>query len=80
MITQRAKILSYCAEHGSITAREAFIHLNINSPRKCISDIRKSGLYEVESVVEQKVNADGEKIRWSRYFIKEKDNEQIQKS
>lgn len=80
MITQRAKILSYCAEHGSITAREAFIKLNINSPRKVISDIKNSGQYDVESIVERKMDTDGKKIRWRRYFIKEKNNEQIQKS
>lgn len=72
MITQRAKVLEYCAKHGSITAREAFINLNINSPRKCISDIRKSGLYEVESVVESKTDSDGKTVRWHRYYIKEK--------
>lgn len=72
MITQRAKVLEYCAEHGSITAREAFINLNINSPRKCISDIRKSGRYEVESVVEHKTDSDGNTVRWNRYYIKEK--------
>jgi hypothetical protein len=72
MKTQRFKVLSYCAEHGSITAREAFIKLNINSPRKVISDIKNSGLYDVESVVEHKTDTDGNKIRWRRYFIKEK--------
>lgn len=80
MITQKLKVLSYCAEHGSITAREAFIKLNINSPRKVISDIKNSGLYDVESIVEQKMDSDGNKIRWRRYFIKEKSRDEVQKS
>ena len=47
--TQCGKILEYCAEHGSITAREAFIHLGINSPRKAISVLKRKG-YKVKTV------------------------------
>lgn len=71
MNTQKRKIIDYCAQHGSITAREAFIDLNINSPRKVISDIKSSGLYDVESIEERKRDTDGRMIRWRRYFIKE---------
>jgi hypothetical protein len=71
MNTQKRKIIDYCAQYGSITAREAFIDLNINSPRKVISDIKNSGLYAVESVVESKKDTDGRTIRWRRYFVKE---------
>ena len=69
--TQKTKILAYCEEHGSITVREAFTKLNINSPTKCISEIRKSGLYTVDDVAESKTNKDGSTTRWKRYFIKE---------
>ena len=62
--TQRNKILAYCAEHGSITVREAFTKLGINSPTKRISEMKKSGLYKIE-VVEEKDSAK----RWNRYFI-----------
>ena len=62
--TDYGKILAYCAEHGSITAREAFIHLNINSPRKVISDLRKKG-YVVRT--EQMYN--NGKTPYNRYFI-----------
>jgi hypothetical protein len=58
------KILEYCAEHGSITAREAFVHLNINSPRKVISDLRKKG-YEVRV---EKMDNKG-KTPYNKYFI-----------
>ena len=50
--TQKGKILGYCAEHGSITIRDAFEKLHINSPSKRISELRKSGDYDVKSIVE----------------------------
>lgn len=65
--TQRGKILEYCAKHGSITAREAFIHLHINSPRKTISDMRRKG-YEVKTV---EVYNNGKKP-YHRYYISKK--------
>ena len=67
--TQKGKILGYCAEHGSITIREAFEQLHINSPSKRISELRKSGEYEVKSVVETRVNAAGDEVKFKRYFI-----------
>lgn len=68
--TQRGKILGYCAEHGSITVREAFEKLNINSPTKRISELKQAG-YDVQSVVETRDKADGETVRFKRYFIHE---------
>ena len=67
--TQQAKILAYCEEHGSITARDAFIKLDINSPRKVISDIRQAG-YDVQTLTEVKEKANGDTVRYTRYFIK----------
>lgn len=66
--TQVEKILAYCAEHGSITAREVFINLNVNSPRKVISLLRKSGDYTVTALPE----TNGE-TRWMRYYIRKKE-------
>ena len=66
--TQCGKILMYCHEHGSITAREAFIHLGINSPRKAISILKRKG-YEVEGVDMY----NGGKKPYKRYFIHKKD-------
>ena len=68
--TQQAKILAYCKQHGSITIREAFTKLHINSPSKRISELRNSGRYEVSDVTESKTK-NGETTRWKRYFIKE---------
>ena len=71
--TQKGKILAYCEEHGSITIREAFTELNINSPSKRISEIRKSGCYNVDAIEESRTDTDGNTTRWKRYFIKEAD-------
>lgn len=69
--TQRMKILSYCEQHGSITIREAFTKLHINSPSKRISEMRNSGKYNVESIDESKTDKHGNTTRWKRYFINE---------
>lgn len=68
--TQKGKILGFCAENGSITIREAFEKLHINSPSKRISELRASG-YDVQSTVEKRINSDGDEVRFKRYFIKE---------
>lgn len=65
--TQYGKILEYCHNHGSITAREAFIHLGINSPRKAISILKKKG-YEIKIV---KMENNG-KTPYNRYYISKK--------
>ena len=69
--TQRMKIIAYCKEHGSITIRDAFIKLKINSPSKRISEIRNSGKYVVNSIDESKTDKDGNTTRWKRYLITE---------
>ena len=69
--TQRTKILTYCEQHGSITIRDAFTKLNINSPSKRISELRNSGKYSVKSIDESKTDKDGNTTRWKRYFINE---------
>lgn len=66
--TQRGKILAYCKEHGSITVRDAFTKLNINSPTKRISELRQSG-YIVQTFDETRVKDNGETVRYKRYFI-----------
>lgn len=66
--TQKRKILQYCAEHGSITVREAFEKLNINSPTKRISELRASG-YDVQTLDEARTKKCGETVKFRRYFI-----------
>lgn len=69
---QHEKILDYCEKHGSITVREAFVELNINSPTKRISELRRAG-YAVEQETLTRINSSGRKVRYVRYQIKRKD-------
>ena len=69
--TQRGLILAYCKEHGSITVRDAVVKLNINSPRKIISELRNSVDYLVDDITEYKYNDAGKvENKYKRYFIK----------
>lgn len=65
-----AKILAYCFLHGSITVRDAAVKLDINSPTKVISNMRKSPKYDVQDIFETSVNSSGETKRYKRYYIK----------
>lgn len=68
--TQKGKILGYCAEHGSITIRDAFEKLHINSPSKRISELRNSGDYVVTDITQYKYNDEGKiETKYKRYFI-----------
>lgn len=66
-VTQQKKILAFCNLNGSITVRDAFEKLKMNSPTKRISEMRASPLYVVEDVTEY--NQEG--TPYKRYFIKE---------
>ena len=68
--TQIGKVLAYCKKHGSITIRDACVKLDINSPTKTISNMRLSGLYDVQDITEVKTKENGETVRYKRYFIK----------
>lgn len=70
--TQKNKILAFCEKYGSITVRDAFEKLNINSPTKRISELRASGHYEVETFEEKETNSLGETVRFNRYFIRKR--------
>lgn len=69
--TQKKKIVAFCKAHGSITVRDAYDKLDINSPTKRISELRHSPNYVVETVEESRVNSDGDTVKYNRYFIKE---------
>jgi hypothetical protein len=72
--SQKAKILDYCKRNGSITVRDAFEKLHINSPTKRISELRQAG-YKVDSAEEVRLdNLGNVQSRYKRYFISEVDN------
>lgn len=73
MESQRKRILKYCEDNGSITIREAFEELNINSPTKRISELRRLG-YDVQDITETRRNAAGKSVRYKRYYITRSDN------
>ena len=64
--SQCGKIIEFCKRRGSFTTMDC-LGLGIASPRKRLSEIRRSPFYEVSSVPEE--SADG--IQYNRYFIKE---------
>lgn len=68
--TQRAKILAYCREYGSITVRDACVKLGINSPTKRFSEMRQSPSYDVQTIWETREKDCGEVVRYNRYFIR----------
>lgn len=66
---QRNRIIQYIRENGSATVRELFIYLNINSPTKRLSELRKLGLIRDEE--ERKMRQDGTVVRFKRYYLEE---------
>ena len=68
-VTQAEKIVNYCEKHGSITVRDMCVELEINSPRKVVSAMRQSPLYDVQDIKESRVNRAGETKSYKRYYI-----------
>ena len=63
--SQRQRIVSFCEMNGSITVRDAYTKLNINSPTKRISELKSMG-YDVDTEWER-----NETCRYKRYYISE---------
>lgn len=68
-MAQRQKIIAWCETYGSITNREAVINLGINSHTKRISEIEKSGLYDVRKEKIVRKNVYGKKTNYTKYYI-----------
>ena len=66
---QRSKILDLIHEKGSATVREIFTELNINSPTKRLSELRKMGVIREEW--DFRLHEDGSKVRFKRYTLNE---------
>lgn len=66
-ITQWAKINAYLHDHQTATVRELFA-LGINTPTKRISEMIDAGV-PINSFWDEAVNADGEKVRFKRYYF-----------
>lgn len=66
--TQCKMILAYLEEHGTITNRQIFNELGINSPTGRMSDLRKKG-YQFDSERATVYNEDGT-VRTHFYIYK----------
>lgn len=66
-MSQCKKIMNYLDVHGSITPMDAFNDLYITKLATRISEMIREG-YKVDKVMEQRVNSDGETVRYMRYY------------
>jgi hypothetical protein len=66
-MSQSEKIKAYLKAHGSITPMEAFSELNITKLATRMSEMISEG-YKVDKVMEQRVNSDGDVVRYMRYY------------
>ena len=66
---QRSKILDLIHDRGSVTVRDIFTELDINSPTKRLSELRKMGV--INEAWDFKLHEDGTKVRFKRYMLNE---------
>lgn len=70
--TQQKRILDYCNANGSITVRDAFDILHINSPTKRLSEMRHNPKYQVDTQTVNVYDDDGKyRSRYTRYWVRE---------
>ena len=67
--TQRSKMIAYFLDNGSMTVRDCFEKLHINSPTKRISELRRMG-YDIEGFKESRINQYGGKVGYIRYYLR----------
>lgn len=65
---QGQKVVDYLEANPGATIRDLFINLEINSPAKRISELRKLGLIITEK--DWHINKHGEKKRFCRYYLR----------
>ena len=63
-----AKILEYMKEHGSITPQDALRKFSVFRLASIIFNLRKT--YDIETVIEEGKDADGNKVEYARYIWK----------
>lgn len=68
--TQKAKILRYLKEHGSITPVDALREFGCMRLAPRISDLKEDG-YKIQAVSESATNRYGDKVRYARYYLDE---------
>lgn len=73
-MTQCEKIIDYMQRYGSITTYQAFMDLGITRLASRIHDLTVKG-YDFDRKTETTKNRDGESVSFTRYSLKEKENE-----
>jgi len=69
MKPQCVDILRYMEVHGSITDLEAYTVLHIRRLASRVYDLRSLYGYNVRKTLETGKNADGEPVRYARYYL-----------
>lgn len=69
-MTQCEKILDYMCSNGSITPLDALREFGCMRLASRINDLKRQGVV-ITSTIETNINRYGEKIRYSRYELKE---------
>lgn len=69
-MTQCEKILDYMISNGSITPLDALREFGCMRLASRINDLKRQGVV-ITSTIETNINRYGEKIRYSRYELKE---------
>ena len=73
-MTQLRRALSMLRERGSVTAGELMTDAGMCSPRKRISELKRSTMiagYEITDQWEEGHNRYGEPVRYKRYYLRE---------
>lgn len=65
--THEQRLLSYLQDYKSATVRDIMNRLNINSPTKVISNLRKAG-HDIRSIQRRNENTG---TRYVEYYLKE---------
>ena len=69
-MTQCEAIIKYIRDFGSITTRDAFLDLGIESLHRRMSDLKEGG-YKFGFCWEIGKNRYGKKVKWKRYWFKD---------
>lgn len=64
------KIVEYMKEHGSITPMEALNKFHVFRLAAIIYNLREHYLYDIDTVMEEGKDADGNKVEYARYVWK----------
>lgn len=67
--SQPDKVLDYLKKHGSITSWQAITELRVTRLSAVIFRLKDRG-YDISSFDREKVDSDGNKVRWVEYRLR----------